>query len=323
MTVLSQSQRDPRWKSQKLGYSTASTLNDYGCTITCIGAIAGLTPDEVNNRMKAAGAFQKDLVLWTKIQAAIPWLQFVYRYYTYDNTVTISAIRDYGFVLVEVDFDGIISTPNDRHWIVYKGNKQAMDPWPLPGGNDVPTSKYPIAKGLAVFKRIGDPPQTQPSIPQPSEGDELSMEEKKQLEDKITFLERSLADTRKSEQDNIATKLRLESELNELKQKYDELSTRFQETVDSNNGWAEKVYDAEKARDKWKSKYEELQNDKESSVNILQEQCDEKLQTKDEEIRDLTEKLGAKKSIQRFGVSELIVEVIRRVKEVMSHVKSS
>jgi hypothetical protein len=53
------SQRDPRWRDVKLGFSTL-TIGGYGCYITCLAMITGKTPIEVNDILRAAGCFFKD-----------------------------------------------------------------------------------------------------------------------------------------------------------------------------------------------------------------------------------------------------------------------
>ncbi len=153
MNILSQ--RDPRWSGIKIG-DTDLTLGGYGCTLTCIAMMAGINPDDVMRRLKAVGGLQGALVIWTKIHEAMPWMDFVWRGTSYDNDKVKQAISDNGACLVEVDFDGIIATPNDRHWVLYVGNQLCNDPWV---GQQVATSKYPIQKGYAVVKKLADAPQ--------------------------------------------------------------------------------------------------------------------------------------------------------------------
>lgn len=151
------------------------------------------------------------------------------------------------------------------------------------------------------------------NTPQP-EGGDLSLDESKQLEDRIGFLERSLADTRKSEQDNIQAKVRLEQENAELKKKIIDLNAQMASMKQEDADAGLKELQAEKECQEWKAKYEELVKDKETTVGLLEEQCEAKLNTKDEEIVDLTNKLRAKKSIERFSVIELIKELLKRVR---------
>lgn len=155
------SQRDSKWKDVPLGFSNDTTIGSHGCTISDIAMFAGITPDEVNRRLKAVGGYANtNLVIWKKISEAIPWLEFVYRHYSYDNDVAINAIKEHGAVLVEVDFDGTPRT-DDRHWVNYTGNQKMDDPW---NGKVEPTSKYQIRTGMAVLRRTdgkkyGEPPE--------------------------------------------------------------------------------------------------------------------------------------------------------------------
>jgi hypothetical protein len=49
------SQRDARWAKTLLGNSNVSTIGAYGCLITSMAMLAGLTPDVLNLRMKPRG----------------------------------------------------------------------------------------------------------------------------------------------------------------------------------------------------------------------------------------------------------------------------
>lgn len=49
------SQRDPRWAKTLLGNSTTSTVGAYGCLVTSMAMLAGLTPDVLNMRMTPRG----------------------------------------------------------------------------------------------------------------------------------------------------------------------------------------------------------------------------------------------------------------------------
>lgn len=141
------SQRDPRWKDVILGKSN-TTIGDYGCTITCLAMLTELTPDEVNRRMNAAGAFANgNLVDWRKLKSANLGLEFEWRGYTYDNNAVKSAIGRFGGCLVEVDFDGNPRT-GLRHWVLFRGNQKLWDPWT---GTERPTSAYSMLTGFSVI----------------------------------------------------------------------------------------------------------------------------------------------------------------------------
>ena len=147
MTPLSQ--RDIRWKDIKIGNSTSS-IGNYGCTLTCLAILAGTTPGVVNAELTKVGGFLVDRIIWQKINETNLPLEFpdMGRAYAYDNDRVLEAINKNGGCLVEVDFDGITSTPNDRHWVLYIGNQRCIDPWT---GNEVATSKYPLRKGFCVI----------------------------------------------------------------------------------------------------------------------------------------------------------------------------
>jgi hypothetical protein len=165
MNILSQ--RDTRWAEKTLG--TKGTIGDFGCTITCIGMAAGLNPDEVNERMKQVNGYADgNLVIWSKIKQAIPWLEFGWRNYTYetpeDNEKVKAAIAKNGFCLVEVDFDGLPNS-RDNHWVLFIGDGKMYDPWT---GREVLTTKYAIYRGFAIINKVGEaqPPEQSEELKQ-------------------------------------------------------------------------------------------------------------------------------------------------------------
>ncbi len=54
-SIVPLSQRDPRWAKTLLGNSSTSTIGAYGCLVTSMAMLAGLTPDVLNTRMKPRG----------------------------------------------------------------------------------------------------------------------------------------------------------------------------------------------------------------------------------------------------------------------------
>lgn len=139
MTNLSQ--RDPRWKSLKLGTSNG-TIGEFGCTITALSMVLGTTPDVVNERLLSVNGYaQGNLVIWAKIEEAFPGIK-IKRVWTYDNADVLKNVPN---VLVEVDGKPI---GGFRHWVVYIGNKKAIDPW---DGTEKPTSSYPSPLSYCVI----------------------------------------------------------------------------------------------------------------------------------------------------------------------------
>jgi len=152
------SQRDPRWATKKLGFSTYS-IGSKGCTITAFTILvnyvygANYGVDEVNEKLKEFQAFAKDmngqrsLLIWSLAAKAYPKLKWIYRDYNYNNSkvwwyVNIHKIP----VCVEVNA-WAIGAP--KHWVLYLGSQKMADPWT---GKIEATSKYP-ATGDALYQR--------------------------------------------------------------------------------------------------------------------------------------------------------------------------
>lgn len=150
MQLTPLSQRDKQWGDITIGNSN-SKLKDVGCTLTALSMLAGTTPDVLNAKLTAVNGFQDDKIIWTAINKTDLLIRFpdMGRHYSYDNDAVSEAINKYGGCLVEVDYDGVTSTPSDRHWILYIGNGQAIDPW---NGYIISTNKYPIVKGYCIIE---------------------------------------------------------------------------------------------------------------------------------------------------------------------------
>lgn len=159
MTVKPLSQRDPRWKDKKLGFSTYS-IGSKGCTITCLTALVNyvygydLGVDQFNEALKAVDGFgkdangQKSLVIWAKVPVAYPKLKFIYRDYNYNNIKVSWYVYIHKIpVCVEVNATSI-GAP--KHWVLYLGSQKMMDPWT---GTIESTSKYP-ATGDALYQKV-------------------------------------------------------------------------------------------------------------------------------------------------------------------------
>lgn len=156
MQILKQS--DSHWGNKRLGSGSANktTIGSHGCTITCLAMLAGINPDEVNDRLNNVGGYASsgtncnNLVLWTKIQAAIPWLQFEYRYDNYDNEKVKSVIAKNGGCLVCVNASPIGGT---THWVLYIGNQKLYDPF---DGKEKSTSSYKPIR-FTTINVVGSP----------------------------------------------------------------------------------------------------------------------------------------------------------------------
>jgi hypothetical protein len=151
ISVTPLSQRDPRWKNEKLGTSN-ETIGNKGCTISCLSmciASQGLnyTPSGMSKQLvQVKGFLNGNLLLWGRINAAFPKFK-AYRYPTYDNAKALESLSKGMPVLVEVNA-AKIGAP--KHWILFIGDKKAVDPWT---GTIIPTSTYPLT-GMAIITKV-------------------------------------------------------------------------------------------------------------------------------------------------------------------------
>lgn len=167
-TIAPIGQRDNQWKNVPLGTSTSTTIGSHGCTITSLAMLLNFygyseTPVTVNKKLKDNGGYANtNLIVWTAIPKIWSRMKFVWRGYGYDNSQVSSNLP----CLVEVDFDGTPRT-DDRHWVLFKGDKKMNDPWT---GTERATSDYSILTGYSVITG------TQATNPEPpTGGDNMDM----------------------------------------------------------------------------------------------------------------------------------------------------
>lgn len=142
MNNINNNQRDPRWANIPVGFGI-QTISQIGCTISVIGDILGITPDVVNERLKAVNGFANgNLVIWAKIAEAFPGIA-VRRVWSYNNDDVKANVPN---VIVEVPAAPIGG--RGSHWVNYIGNHQLKDPWT---GSIRATSDFPNPTGYAVI----------------------------------------------------------------------------------------------------------------------------------------------------------------------------
>jgi hypothetical protein len=147
-------QRDPRWCNIPLGWGDGS-IGNYGCLLTSLTSLAGrYNVAEANNLFKANDVFAYNLVLWANVPKAFKSLEFVYRYYYYDN----AKVADYVYnkkipVVVEVDA-APIGSPRSSHFVLFLGDQKCLDPWV---GQLRSTSDFPLRKGFALYNYVTPP----------------------------------------------------------------------------------------------------------------------------------------------------------------------
>lgn len=144
MAVLKQfSQQDPRWKARLLGTDRESTIGSYGCLLTGMAMVTSaygfdISPEQLNEKMRLAGAFQGAFVMPVFIGKAVPGMRQVNYIECQTQPAPLAEIDAFLAagkpVIVEVDFAPRAGLQN--HWVVLTARKGEdyvlQDPWPYP-----------------------------------------------------------------------------------------------------------------------------------------------------------------------------------------------
>lgn len=154
------SQRDPTWSWKKLGFSSSSTIGQYGCYLTCISMLTGLWgwPGEtpyylndwtVNGRAHYPFQWQSDLIRTTE---AIQY-PYICRPWSYISSGNYEGVRRQlraGHpVVVHTTWGGnhfmiVYCWDGSQFWVV--------DPWPTSGQLHPLTSSY---GSILEFRLLG------------------------------------------------------------------------------------------------------------------------------------------------------------------------
>jgi uncharacterized protein YgiM (DUF1202 family) len=154
------SQRDPRWKGDKLGTSSL-TLGNSGCAVSSVAMLLSgygysETPGSLNSKLKTKGGFIGAAIVWGAMNALYPKVKFSNIIICRDSDAPLAAI-DASLargqpVLVEVDSSPAAGL--QTHWVVLYARKGSdylmLDPWPLPAdsGEALLTPRYSQGKSL-------------------------------------------------------------------------------------------------------------------------------------------------------------------------------
>lgn len=146
------SQRDARWAKDQHGTSQF-TLGQTGCVVTGLAMVFkyfgfNSDPKLLNSILtKGKGYAYGNLVIWSKV-AELTGTKFVKRTSPYNNVDVWTQINVFKRpVLVEcIAPKGV---PGGKHWVVFIGDRKAVDPWT---GSIEPTSKY-TPLGYAYYKK--------------------------------------------------------------------------------------------------------------------------------------------------------------------------
>lgn len=166
MTIQQFSQTDPQWKNKLLGFDKTSTIGNFGCLLTSFtmcathyGA-AGLTPDTLNDKMKAVGGFQAGtaFIIGGALGSVVPGMSVDYRKGAPLAEIDASLAQGRP-VILEVDWSPQAGV--QTHYMVAYAREGddylVYDPYPFPvdrGVIKLSTSKYAQIAGSKDPARI-------------------------------------------------------------------------------------------------------------------------------------------------------------------------
>ena len=165
---LTHYQNDPRWKDKPLGLTTdaGSTIGLFGCLLTSLTMVANAlgadeTPDSLNEKLKAAGAFQGPWVRAHLIGSVLPGVRYARAVECRDTAAPLAEI-DASLaagqpVIVQVDYSPDPGVQD--HWIVIyakQGDDYLIrDPWQGAKSSQTLVQKYGHAGGPAdIINRV-------------------------------------------------------------------------------------------------------------------------------------------------------------------------
>jgi lysozyme len=130
------SQNDPAWKYDHLGNSTL-TVGDYGCTTSCICALASWFGDKITPKMLAESKncyTNSGLIIWQQLETVFKHIKFRYRYYHFNEEIIDDALKNPATaVLLQVN--------NGKHWVSAlaksKTGYKCSNPYPYPAKTQV------------------------------------------------------------------------------------------------------------------------------------------------------------------------------------------
>jgi hypothetical protein len=161
-------QRDSRWASEKLGFSTQDTIGNYGCLITDLAIMCDsfcwpnnqATPHDINEWLKGNGGYvSDDLVVWGKVPSIFGAIADgttssepdLANYLSQGNCVAVCGVQIYGsahFVLAYKSVGGVV-------WV--------HDPW---FNEQRPLSSYGTTFSIAhLYHKFVAPSAPAPVVP--------------------------------------------------------------------------------------------------------------------------------------------------------------
>ena len=185
------SQRDPRWKGEKLGFDDSVTIGTDGCTLTCLTMLVNgygfnETPDTLNRKLLDLGrgnGFVNGLIVWEGLARTFPKIVYQNNIVCRDKPAPLDSINkslDSGQPLV-VEVDRSPSPGLESHWVILIARQDEdyliLDPWPFPtdSGPVSLTGRYGLGNPIdqvitAVVWYQDSSPSPAPTAPLPNSG---------------------------------------------------------------------------------------------------------------------------------------------------------
>lgn len=166
MGIKQFSQTDPAWKNKLLGFDKTSTIGSYGCLLTSFTMCAthygadDLTPDTLNEKMKAVGGFQAGtaFIIGGALGSVVPGMSVDYRKGAPLTEIDASLAQGRP-VIIEADWSPQAGLQT-HYMVVYAKDGDdylIYDPYPFPVKNGeirLSTSKYAQIAGSKDPARI-------------------------------------------------------------------------------------------------------------------------------------------------------------------------
>lgn len=282
MEIKPLNQRDLKWKDIKLGFSTL-TIGTHGCTITALASILGTTPDVINEKLKSVKGFSGAEIIWAKISEAFPQVLSATRHWSYNNDIALKNIP----LLIEVSGEKL-NNPRGKHWVVFTGNKQMMDPWT---GITKSSTWYGASTGMATIE-LQDVNNSNDNLP------ELPLDEEKRLhEETRTQLRAEIKNHNETKADYEQQKTITSETKKELNQFIETLAGKLTTIADKNEiiGSVDRLLTLEdqlNQANKVIAKQEQDYKSKEKEWETRLSKLEQDLKDKDSEIKGLREEVN-------------------------------
>jgi hypothetical protein len=306
------SQRDSKWKDEKLG---STTIGTHGCLVTALAQLLLIngydeTPKTVKDKLESVGGFvgtNNNLLVWGAIEKVFNakgyWTNNVY-----NNDKVIEAIEKYGGCIVRVDASRIGAS---EHWVLYVGDGQMIDPWT---GVLKSTSYYP-ATGYSIVE-----------VERKDTMDFLDEDIKTEVEEEFGFKELDGYDKYSTYRDLFIDYVKVKKEViyeRAEKEKYKKEARELREVVQSQ---AEEIQKAKKEIERLShsnaEQYAEIQSLQGQFAEVSRERdslldCCKGYETTIPKLKatisDLETKLSSQEPLKKYSKKELIIEIFNRI----------